>query len=223
MRIPDLVTRMMPRAQRLQLTDSATGFYDPDEVEEYVLVALRYLSNRWDLLHFFRLNRNLFLTASGIEAYTLPDSYGFVVPEEPDKSGLAVTDTTGNSPRDLRWYPPQQYELLRSSSTGRPIRFTLAENQLYLQPTPDAAYWVQAIEREEIDSTYDIPDAYLDVVTAETLWRMATDLDKPTQALLDERTQSTRTMVNREARLKTRFQNATYTRDLRSRRRRGRR
>lgn len=223
MRIPDLVTQMMPRLQRLQLTDSATGLYDPDEAAEYVLVALRYLSHRWNLLHFYALNRTLFLTASGIEAYPLPDHYGFVVPEEPDKSGLAITDTDGNNPRDLRWYPPAQYELLRSSTTGRPIRFTLADNQLYLQPTPDAAYWVQAIEKQEIDAQYDIPDAYLDTVTAETLWRMATDLGKPTQALLDERTQSTRTLVNGEARVKVRFQRATYTRDLRGRRRWGRR
>lgn len=107
--------------------------------------------------------------------------------------------------------------------TGRPVRFTLADNKLWLQATPDAAYWIQAIEKQEIDADFDIPDSYQDAVTTETLYRMSSDRGNLTQALIEERIVSARTLVNGEARLKTRFQAASYNRSLRGYNRRWRR
>lgn len=212
MRIPELVTQMMTRVQRLNLTDAATGKHDPEEISEYILVALRYLATRYNLLHLFKTNREFLRCSAGIESYAMPTSLGFIVPEEPHKSGLAVSEADGSNPRDLRWYPPQQYELLRSTSTGKPIRFTLANNKIHFQPTPDSQYLIQAIQKPWIDETMDIPEEYIDIVTAETLYRLSADKGSVTPLLLEERMQCTKAVVNHEARLKTRFQNSSYNR-----------
>jgi hypothetical protein len=214
-KIPELAQHLMPRIQRLALTDPATDKWDPEEVAHYILVALRHLANRWSLLHLAKLDRHLVRTVAGIEEYQIPASYGFVVPEEPDKSGLSICESDGTKPRNLQWYTPQRYELLRSAAQGRPVRFTLANDKLYLQPTPDGVYLVQAVHEPEITEDYDIPTEYEDAVSAETLYRLACDTGKLTPLLIEERTMTTRTLVNGEARLKTRFANATYMRELR--------
>lgn len=204
MRLDDLVTQLKPRAQRLGLVDAQTGYYDEDEMRFYVEEAMRYLANRYQLQHFLRINRELFRTVSGVESYQIPDNYGFWDPEETRRSGIAVSDSDGTNPRNLTFYNPARYNLFRQTTTARPAWFTVAEDLIYLSPTPDAVYIIEAIERPVPDGE-DIPEPYVQSVKIETLWRMAADQGKGTAILADERTQTLRTLVNNESRFRQRF------------------
>ena len=204
MLVTDLIVQLKPRMQRLGLVDPVTLFVDPDEVTTYVMEAVRYLANRYQLQHFLQMNRELFRTAVSAEFYPLPPHYGFWSPEETRRSGFVIAESDGTSPNNLEYYDPARFNLLRSTTTGKPARFTLLQNFMYLQPIPDAVYIVEALERPIQDGN-SVPDPYVQAIQIETLWRMASDLGKATAPLADERTQVLRTLVNGEARQRQRF------------------
>lgn len=199
-----LHTQMLPRLQRLSLVDPTTGFYDPDELDSYIHAAMRYLANRYQLQHFLAMNRELFRTVASVEFYQLPPNYGFWSPEETRRSGFAISDSAGANPGNLEYYDPARFNLLRSTTTGKPARFTLIENRMYLQPIPDTIYVIEALERSVQDGD-EIPESYVEAVKIETLWRMASDQGKATAILADEKTQILRTLVNGESRQRQRF------------------
>lgn len=204
MQLFDLATSLLPRAQRLGLGDPATGFVDHAELEVYCQGAVRYLANRYQLRHFLAMNRELLRTTVDIERYHLPAGYGFVAPQDDHHSGLAVTESDGTAPVNLEYKAPATYALLRTTTTGRPAWFTLAEGALWLMPVPDAVYVVQAIYRP-VQDVDEIPEAYVEAVGAEALWRLAADAGKVSPALQDERVQTARSMVNNEKREAQRF------------------
>ena len=204
MLVADLIVQLKPRMQRLGLVDPVTLFVDPDEAKTYVMEAVRYLANRYQLQHFLQMNRELFRTAASAEFYPLPPHYGFWSPEETRRSGFVIAESDGTSPNNLEYYDPARFNLLRSTTTGKPARFTLLQNFMYLQPIPDAVYIIEALERPVQDGD-SVPDPYAQAVQIETLWRMASDLGKATTLLADERTQVLRTLVNGEARQRVRF------------------
>ena len=204
MLVTDLIAQLKPRMQRLGLVDPVTLFVDPDEVTTYVMEAMRYLANRYQLQHFLQMNRELFRTAVSAEFYPLPPHYGFWSPEETRRSGFVIAESDGTSPNNLEYYDPARFNLLRSTTTGKPARFTLLQNFMYLQPIPDAVYIVEALERPIQDGD-SVPDPYAQAIQIETLWRMASDLGKATTLLADERMQVLRTLVNGEARQRQRF------------------
>ena len=106
---------------------------------------------------------------------------------------------------------------MRSTTTGRPAWFTFIEDLMYLQPTPDAIYIIEAIERPTQNGV-DIPEPYVEMVQAETLYRIATDLGRLNQSLIDDRVQMTRTVVNGEQRQRQRFYTSYERPGLRYRR-----
>ena len=204
MRRSDLVTQMLPRAQRLGLVDPATGFVDRVELETYLQGAAQYLAHRYQLQQYLALNRELLRTSVDIERYPLPPGHGFAAPRDDRHSGLAIASGMGDDPVNLVYHDPAVYELMRTGTTGRPAWFTVAMQSLYLMPVPDGVYLVQAIERADQAST-EIPDAYIAAITAETLWRLAADSGKATQVLADERVQCTMKLVNDESRARQQF------------------
>lgn len=204
MHIEEVIDQLKPRMQRLGLVDPVTAFVDTDEVESYVMEAIRYLANRYQLQHFLSMNRELFRTVANVESYPLPPGYGFWSPEETRRSGFAISSSDGTSPGNLEYYDPARFNLLRSTPTGKPARFTLIENAIYFQPTPDAVYSIEALNRPVQDGDT-VPDSYAQAVRIETLWRMASDLGKANGLLADERMQVLRTLVNGEARQRQRF------------------
>lgn len=204
MQIARVVEQLKSRMQRLGLIDPGTSFVDPDEIEVYVMGAVRYLANRYQLQHFLRMNRELFRTVSGVELYPLPPGYGFWSPEETRRSGFAISASDGTNPGNLEYYDSARFNLLRSVTTGKPARFTLMQNFVYLQPIPDAVYVIEALDRPVQDSD-EVPEPYVLAVEIEALWRMAGDQGKATELLADERTQVLRTLVNGEARGRQRF------------------
>ena len=204
MLVTDLVAQIKNRMQRLGLVDPVTSFVDPQEATTYVMEAVRYLANRYQLQHFLQMNRELFRTAASAEFYPLPPHYGFWSPEETRHSGFVIAESDGTSPNNLDYYDPARFNLSRSTTTGKPARFTFIQNFMYLQPIPDAVYIIEALARLVQDSD-SVPDPYVRAIQIETLWRMASDLGKATTLLADERTQVLRTLVNGEARQRQRF------------------
>ena len=204
MQVSQVIEQLKPRMQRLGLVDPVSGFYDPDEIVTYLMDAMRYLANRYQLQHFLNMNRELFRTVADVEFYPIPSNYGFIAPTESRRSGLAIKNSDGTAIANLEYYDPARYELIRSTTTGKPAWFTVAHNLLYFMPIPDTQYIVEAIERETQDGD-EVPDAYVAIVKIETLWRLASDMGKATQLLADERAQLTRTLVNNESRFRQRF------------------
>ena len=204
MQIDAVVNQLKPRMQRLGLVDPVSGFVDPDEMATYVHEAMHYLANRYQLQHFLAMNRELFRTTASAEFYPIPPNYGFWSPEETQRSGFAISSSDGTNPGNLEYYDPARFNLLRSTTTGKPSRFTLINNFMYLQAIPDAVYIIEALERPVQDGD-NVPDSYVQAVEIETLWRMASDQGKATGLLADERTQVVRTLVNGESRQRQKF------------------
>ena len=218
MLVADIITQLTPRLQRLGLVDPVTSFVDASEVETYVMASVCYLAIIYQLQHFLQMNRGLFRTVASVEFYPLPPHYGFWSPEETRRSGFVIAESDGTSPNNLEYYDPARFNLLRSTTNGKPARFTLMQNFMYLQPIPDGVYSIEALDRP-VQDVDEVPDPYVPAVKIETLWRMASDLGKATALLADERTQKLRTLVNGEARQRQRF----YTSYERPGIRRGRR
>lgn len=200
----ELTTQMLPRAQRLGLIDPQTGYIDRSEIAAYIAASVRYLANRYQLQHYLEINRELLRTVSGVESYTLPANYGFWAPEETRRSGLAATNSDGTQTSNLEYYDPARFNLYRTTNTGKPSWFTVAQNLIYFQPIPDAVYLIEAIERP-VQTGADIPDVYAAAVEIETLWRMASDQGKATPLLGAEHVEIVRTLVNNESRFRQRF------------------
>lgn len=203
--LADLVNELRPRAQRLGLGDPVTGLVDDSELKTYLLEAMRFLANRYQLQHFIRINRQLFVTKASVEQYSLPDNYGFWAPEETYRSGLAITNTDGTQTTNLSYYDPARFNLVRSPSlTSRPAWFTVTQSLIYLAPIPDQAYFIEAIERQIQDGT-DIPMPYVEAIKIEALLKLASDVGRATQILTQEHMEILRTLVNNESRFRQRF------------------
>jgi hypothetical protein len=207
--VATVIDEMRPRAQRLGLADPATGLVDDSELTTYLLESLRYLANRYQLQHFLEINRQLFTTIANVEAYALPENYGFWAPEETRRSGIAVTNTDGTQTTNLEYYDPARFNVLRNPGlTNRPAWFTVTQSLLYLSPVPDKAYVIEGIERQVQDGS-DIPMPYVEAIKIEALFKMASDVahvaPKSLSLLAEERKQILRTLVNNEARFRQRF------------------
>jgi hypothetical protein len=189
------------------LTDPATGLVDDVELLAYVGSSVRYLANRYQLMHFVALNRALLTTAAGVESYRLPPSYGFVAPAQTRESGLLCNTVAGDEPTNLEWVDPTRYELIRSTDAGKPTQFTLAQGTIYLRPTPDQAYRIEAVERaQQFDAeSAEIPDPYVAAVSVYALFRLASDMGRATPLLGAEVTELVKVMVNNEQRSRQKF------------------
>lgn len=205
-----LATEMLPRMQNIGLVDINTGFTDGSEVDVYIGQAIRYLAFRYQLQHFLRMCRELFRTTQGVETYDLPPTYGFIVPREHRRSGIAINTTDNQGPVNLEYYDPVRYNLTRTNTEDKPAWFTVAENVMYLQPVPDTIYVIEAVFKPVQDNVT-IPDDYVEAVMIQTLWRMASDkvdsekAQRALPALMAERTEILRTLVNNEQRMRQMF------------------
>lgn len=204
MQLTAFISQIKPRAQRLGLVDPVTGYVDEDELAVYTANACRYLANRYQLQHFLKMNRELFLTEDGIESYSLPDGYGFWSPEDDRRSGFAVSDSDGTNTVDLTYYDPMRFNLERTTNESKPAWFTLIDSLMYLNPIPDTTYIIEAISRPVQDGEQ-IPEPYVAAVQSEILWRLASDMGKATATLGEERTQILMRTANDEKRLQQNF------------------
>lgn len=200
-----LAAQLRTRVQTLKLVDEQTGFLDEDELEQYIGIAITYLTSLYQLQHFIDINRELFRTALNVETYEIPANLGFWAPEQTRQSGLAVRETDDeNQITNLEYYDPARFNLYRTGTTGKPAWFTFANNMMWLQPIPDDVYIIEAIIRPVHDNI-DIPDVYIPAVGIQTLYQLASDKNKLTPQLQDEHTRLLRTLVNNESRFRQRF------------------
>lgn len=203
--LAQLVNELRPRAQRLGLGDPATGLVDDSELSTYLVQSMRFLANKYQLQHFLRINRQLFITQADVEQYDIPDNYGFWAPEETYRSGLSVTDTDGTSTTNLMYYDPAKFNLIRTTDlTSRPSWFTVTQGLIYLSPVPDDSYVIEAIEKQIQDGT-DIPVPYAEAIKIEALVKLASDSGKVNQMLMQEHMDILKPLVNNEARFRQRF------------------
>ena len=166
---------------------------------------MKFLANKYQLQHFLRINRQLLITQASVEQYDIPDNYGFWAPEETYRSGLAITNTDGTQTTNLMYYDPARFNLVRSSDlTGKPSWFTVTQGLIYFSPIPDAAYIIEAIERQIQDGT-DIPVPYAEAIKIEALVKLASDSGKVTPLLLQEHRDILMPLVNNESRFRQRF------------------
>lgn len=204
MQVVQLARQLRTRVQTLGLVDPQTGFLDEEELEDYIGIAITYLTSRYQLQHFLNIDRELLRTEPDVETYAIPPNLGFWAPEQTRQSGLSIrTLDDDDSVTNLEYYDPARFNLYRTGTTGKPAWFTLANNLFWLQQVPDQVYVIEAIVRPS--ATLDIPEAYVPAVGIQTLYRLAADKNKLTPVLQDEHTQIIRTLVNNEARFRTRF------------------
>ena len=207
MDIDTVVSQLITRAQTLNLTDTSTGFVDHAEIASYVQQSVRYLANRYQLQMFIEINRIFLTTVADVESYTMPSNYGFWSPEETYRSGLSVAETDSTQIYNLMYYDPARFNLIaqQSSSTGKPVAFTIANSLIYFFPVPDKAYTIEALQRPSQEGTTSVPDQYAEAIKIETLYRMAADRGKLSPVLQEERTELLRSLVNGESRQRQRF------------------
>jgi hypothetical protein len=207
MQIDEVVSQLITRAQTLNLTDTSTGYVDHQEIAAYVQQSLRYLANRYQLQMFVEINRAFLTTSADIESYTFPSNYGLWSPEETYRSGLSVSEIDDTSIYNLTYYDPARFNLIarQTSSTGKPVAFTIANNLIYFFPIPDRAYVIHALQRPTQEGATSVPDQYVEAVKVETLYRMAADRGRLSPVLQNERTELLMTLVNNESRQRQRF------------------
>jgi hypothetical protein len=189
------------------LTDPATGLTDSEELLSYIRSAVLYLTSRYQLMHFLRINRRLVVTAADVESYNIPDHYGFIAPINTRESGLICNTLAGDEPTNLEYLDLARFAILRRTTTGRPTQFTMAASVLYLTPVPDDAYVIESIEKAtQFDSEgAEIPTPYVAMVSAFALLRMSSDQGRANPLLGQEVSQLVQAVVNGEARQKVRF------------------
>jgi hypothetical protein len=189
------------------MVDGNTGLADHAEIATYLQQSIRYLANRYQLQMFMDIERHFLATVADLEAYAMPANYGLWSPEETYRSGLSVCETDGTQIYNLQYYDPARFNLIsqQSSSSGKPIAFTIARNLIYFFPVPDRVYTIQALQRHSQEGALSVPDQYVEAIKIETLYRMAADRGKLSPVLQEERIELLRALVNGESRQRQRF------------------
>jgi len=202
LRYSDLIDIMMQRAERLGLTTTAEQKADAAELEVYVFQALLHVTEVIDIPIYLQNNTEIAITSSGHNTYPMPQDYGrLIAPRVQNRRGIYLYDTVRNV--DLEYLDPNSFARQSSLINERPTQFTVTQRTLWLYPTPDdngtdnytvRGLYVQRVERPELDDevllTY--PTALID----EALFRLASDMGRPIQALAATRTEALTRLVN---------------------------
>lgn len=210
MTVAELLKLMRPRAQNLRLVDESTGFVSEEELRFYLQNQVRYLATNYQLDMFLGMNRRLLVTQSGVENYPVPSTLsGWWSPDDDRTSGLAlVLDEANNDRLNLRYRDPARYQHERTNTADAPSIFTVADNQLWFSPIPDAVYTIQGVHKKVLEAGDDIANMYAYAVIVQTLYRMAEDKGKLTTELAAEQRDVVGHLVNNEDRLHQRFKRA---------------
>jgi len=155
----DVLDQILPRAKRLGLTDAETGQVDAVECELALLHVIQSITDTWDLDAFTVINPNMFVTQQGKDTYPLPDDFGRLIhPREEDKYGIFIND--GSNSASLDFIRPEEYLRNKSSTNGKPARFTISQSTIRIDPPPDTnsssnytgeGVYIQRIEEINLD------------------------------------------------------------------------
>ena len=209
----DLLAQLKPRAFRLGLVDPQTGRVDEDEITHYMWAALMHFYESYDLDEYTAIDRTLFHTQSGAEAYGLPDHFGrLLTPWDRDYGGITIAASDGTDQHALHYQPPAVFNDTydpASGARGQPVYFTLTEREMRLSPTPDATVYrvggtyIQHLTPMLSDA---IPMMLHTPILVTTLTLMASDSGRVTPLLLQEAQRAIATLANSQARRRLQFQ-----------------
>jgi hypothetical protein len=182
---------------------------DIADLELIVFEELQRLVDTYDLSAYLHPNPTMLRTAVGVDAYELPEDFGRLMrPIQETDWGLYRVEGTTRIP--LQYREPIQWLTLDRSTRSRPTQFTLMEDQVWLHPTPDAAYtieglYVQRLERPDWEETVRLSEP--SILLSKTL-AVAAGTKHPDAALLVSRAEKDeRTLAFHHARGRLRFWN----------------
>ena len=133
----DLINLLLPRAKMLGFVDQETGQVDAAECELAILNAVMTLSDGWDLDAYMTVADNLFITSVGERRYALPrDFLRFPRPKHRHDYHLYLYDASDEF--GLDYVDPVAFMATRDTSNGTPSAFTVSENNVLLDPPPNA-------------------------------------------------------------------------------------
>ena len=133
----ELIYRILPDAKAMGLVDQETGQVDAAQVELAVLRAVNMLTDGWDLDAYTVIIDNLFMTTTGERRYALPSDFlRFPRPKHRHDYHLYLYDNS--SEFGLDYTDPVAFMATRSTDNGTPSAFTVSENNILLDPPPDA-------------------------------------------------------------------------------------
>ena len=192
----------MQRAERLGLVNADNGKVDAAELELYLFQALLDVSELHDLDAYTINNPQIVVTSAGENRYEMPTDYGrLIAPRVQNKRGLYIFD--GVKSVDLEFLDPNAFARLVSVQDALPRFFSITRRQLYLNPTPDSnnsrdytvrGIYIERIERPDLDA--EVLLSYPSVLVDQSLFRLAGDMGKLTEALATTRSEGLAKLVS---------------------------
>ncbi|SRR6266851_2191814 len=193
LKFSDLVDIMIQRAERLGLVEPDSKKADAAEIELYLFQALLDITDGGDLPAYMIQNTSIATTTIGVAQYPLPADFGrLITPRVQNKRGIYLFDTFEID--DLTYIEPNAFARQVSTTNAKPEQFTVTQRNLFVFPTPDKntytirGLYIQRVDRPELDDEVLImyPTALID----EGLFRLASDMNRATQALTIMRTEA---------------------------------
>ena len=133
----ELIYRILPDAKTMGFVDQETGQVDAAQVELAVLRAVNTLTDGWDLDSYTVIIDNLFMTTTGERRYALPNDFlRFPRPKHRHDYHLYLYDASDEF--GLDYVDPVAFMATRDTSNGTPSAFTVSENNVLLDPPPNA-------------------------------------------------------------------------------------
>lgn len=181
----DLLDIMEQRAERLGLVDAEEGRADSVELMLYLFQALLDVVESADIPAYMAYNALVANTEADRPDYTLPQEFGrLILPRVRNKRGFYLFNQVNNVP--LEYMEPPSFFARTELKSNMPTFFTIAEERLWLSPTPDAVYtvrgtYIKQITRPDLDDPVLLQ--YPTVLIETALQRLATDVGKQAVAL----------------------------------------
>ncbi len=193
LKFSDLLDILMQRAERLGLVDADSKKADAAELEIYLFQALLDLTEGGDLPAYLVQNTTIATTTAGTAVYPMPADYGrLILPRVQNKRGLYLFDSFELV--DLTYIDPNAFSRQVALTNAKPEQFTITQRNLYLFPTPDKdtytvrGLYMQRVDRPELDD--EVPIMYPMALVDESLFRLASDMNRVTQSLVATRSEA---------------------------------
>ena len=200
----DLIDIILPRVERLGLSDPTTARADAAEVRLYLYQSLLDILDSFDFEAYTIIDDNMALTQASIRTYALPSRFGrLILPRMMGKRGIFLQDETDADAFALEFLDPNTFMKRPSLANRRPTHFTISQRTLYLYPTPDVAaggsgYTVIGAYIERVNRPDPADDVILPNPAAlihNTLYLIAADAGKLNQIIVQQRQESLQNLL----------------------------
>lgn len=196
MQYRDVLDILIPRAQRLGLTEASSGEVDAVELEMYMYNALLKLVELVDLSEYTAREPTIAVTEPGREDYPVPEDFGRLIrPTSLLTRGIRLSNGVTRSA--LTYLDPTDFDSDYLESGHVPTHFTVQTRTFYLRPAPDdnggaqytlSGLYIQRVPRITLDHEVRLDDPA--ALIEETLFMLASDANVLTQSLATTRTEA---------------------------------